>query len=307
MWEAVELREIRVFLELADQLHFGRAAERLGVTQSRVSQSLRGLEAKLGERLLDRTSRRVGLTPAGERLLAEIDPAYERLAEALRRAARPAGEAEGTLRIALVTGVSGGERLLEIIRAFEVAHPRCSVEVKEMALSDRFEALGRGGVDLMVSRLPLRRPDLVVGPMLTREPRVLGVSADHPLSGRSEVTLEDIADYQVTDVSGMLPPELERGVHPQARALGPAAEVPAPRAPRARRADHDDRPGQNRPPDRAVVRRPLRPPGHHLRADQWPADVGDGAGLATGRRGGAGERLSRGRRVDLTATTAVAG
>ena len=92
MWEAVELREIRVFLELADQLHFGRAAERLGVTQSRVSQSLRELEAKLGERLLDRTSRRVGLTPAGERLLAEIDPAYERLAEALRRAARPAGE-----------------------------------------------------------------------------------------------------------------------------------------------------------------------------------------------------------------------
>ena len=63
MWEAVELREIRVFLELADQLHFGRAAERLGVTQSRVSQSLRELEAKLGERLLDRTSRRVGLTP----------------------------------------------------------------------------------------------------------------------------------------------------------------------------------------------------------------------------------------------------
>lgn len=215
MWEAVELREIRVFLELADQLHFGRAAERLGVTQSRVSQSLRELEAKLGERLLDRTSRRVGLTPAGQRLLAEIDPAYERLAEALRRAARPAGEPQGTLRIALVTGVSGGERLLEIIRAFEAEHPRCSVEVKEMALSDRFEALGRGGVDLMVSRLPLRQPDLVVGPILTREPRVLGVSADHPLSGRSEVTLEDIADYQVTDVSGMLPPELEEAFIPK--------------------------------------------------------------------------------------------
>jgi len=105
--------------------------------------------------------------------------------------------------------------LLKIIRAFEVAHPRCSVEVKEMALSDRFEALGRGGVDLMVSRLPLRQPDLVVGPILTREPRVLGVSADHPLSGRSDVTLEDIADYQVTEVSGMLPPELEEAFIPK--------------------------------------------------------------------------------------------
>src|SRR3954463_15667877 len=67
MWETIELREIRVFLALADELHFGRAAERLGVTQSRVSQSLRTLEAKLGERLVHRTSRRVTPTAAVER------------------------------------------------------------------------------------------------------------------------------------------------------------------------------------------------------------------------------------------------
>ena len=78
MWETIELREIRVFLALADELHFGRAAERLGVTQSRVSQSLRELEAKLGERLVHRTSRRVALTAAGERFLADVAPAHER-------------------------------------------------------------------------------------------------------------------------------------------------------------------------------------------------------------------------------------
>jgi DNA-binding transcriptional LysR family regulator len=65
MWEAVELREIRVFLTLADELHFGRSAERLGLTTSRVSQSLRALERKLGGPLMHRTSRRVALTPSG--------------------------------------------------------------------------------------------------------------------------------------------------------------------------------------------------------------------------------------------------
>src|SRR5919107_1404181 len=73
MWETVELREIRVFLALADELHFGRTAERVGLTQSRVSQSLRELEDKLGVQLILRTTRRVTLTAAGERLLAVIE------------------------------------------------------------------------------------------------------------------------------------------------------------------------------------------------------------------------------------------
>ena len=67
MHETVELREIRVFLTLAEELHFGRTADRLGLTQSRVSQSLRALERKLGEDLVHRTSRRVALTAPGER------------------------------------------------------------------------------------------------------------------------------------------------------------------------------------------------------------------------------------------------
>ena len=65
MWESVELREIRVFLALAEELHFGRTAQRLGLTQSRVSQTLRQLERKMGGQLVYRTSRRVALTPFG--------------------------------------------------------------------------------------------------------------------------------------------------------------------------------------------------------------------------------------------------
>jgi DNA-binding transcriptional LysR family regulator len=65
MWADVELREIRAFLVLAEELHFGHSAERLGVSQARVSQILRELERKLGQRLMHRTSRQVALTPAG--------------------------------------------------------------------------------------------------------------------------------------------------------------------------------------------------------------------------------------------------
>src|SRR3954451_16870423 len=142
MWENIELREIRVFLALADELHFGRAAERLGVTQSRVSQSLRTLEAKLGERLVHRTSRHVALTAAGERFLADVAPAHERLVAVLRGATHQA-----TLRIGLLASITAGPRLIELISAFEERYPGCSVEVKELALSDLFGPLREGAGD----------------------------------------------------------------------------------------------------------------------------------------------------------------
>jgi DNA-binding transcriptional LysR family regulator len=219
MWESIELREIRVFVALARELHFGRAAERLGVTQSRVSQSLRELEHKLGERLVNRTSRRVALTAAGERFLAEVGPAHQRLSDVLERACRDGDQVAGALRIGLLTAVATGARLIEIIKAFEQRHPGCSVDVRELALSDRFEPLRQGDVDLMAGRLP-DEPDLVTGPTLSRDARVLAVAADHPLGDRSEVTTEDIADFEVVDITGLVPPELAGVLIPEQAASG---------------------------------------------------------------------------------------
>ena len=215
MWETIELREIRVFLALADELHFGRAAERLGVTQSRVSQSLRALEAKLGERLVHRTSRRVALTAAGERFRADVAPAYERLAGVLRGATQTA-----TLRIGLLTSITTGPGLIELIGVFEERHPGCGVEVKELALSDRWEPLRAGDVDVIAGRRADDEPDLVTGPTLAHERWMLAVGADHPLSGRSEVTTDDIADYEVSDTRGMVPAELRGVVVPEHAASG---------------------------------------------------------------------------------------
>ena len=232
MWETVDLREIRVFLALAEELHFGRAAERLGITQSRVSQSLRELEDKLGEMLLYRTSRRVDLTPAGERFLAEVEPAHAALTDVLKRASDDGGDLEGRVLLGLLTAVHGGPRLIEIIEAFETMHPRCRVEVRGVTLMNMFDTLRQGDVDLMVTGLPLEQPDLVVGPTLTREPRVLGVACDHPLAERSVVSAEDIADYEVADITTMVPPEVADAYIP--------GHAPSGRPMKRRRVEHAD-------------------------------------------------------------------
>lgn len=196
MYDTVEFREIRVFLTLADELHFGRTAERLGLTQSRVSQSLRSLEHKVGEQLVHRTSRRVALTAPGERFHAEIAPPFAQLTAVLERAAmNPLG---GTLRIGLWYPNSGGDELLRLIDAFEARHPDCDVQVAPTPPDDPGGPLLRGELDLMAQPV-LRDPadPHVVVATLASEARLLAVARDHPLAGRHEVELEDLGDYLV--------------------------------------------------------------------------------------------------------------
>lgn len=200
MWEAIELREVRVFLALAEELHFARTAARLHLTQSRVSQSLRELETKLGVELVHRTSRRVELTAEGARFRDELGAAYGRLAAVLQATEQTGALLEGALRLGLPNAASGGPRLLEIVEDFENENAGCSVEIVTLPFHDRHGPLRRGEVTAMVTRLPLRMHGVVVGPVLAREPRVLAVAPDHPLAGRDRVSLEEVADYEVAGV-----------------------------------------------------------------------------------------------------------
>ena len=196
MWQTVDLRELRLFLALAEELHFGRTAERLHLTPSRVSQSLRGLEDKLGAQLVHRTSRRVRLTPFGERLLRDLRPALDELDSVLERSNTAARRLEGTLRLGLFSGPAGGPHLVEVINAFEALHPECNVDVVLTSWDDPLGLLRDNEVELMASWLPLDEPDLVIGPTLTSQPRVLAVAHDHPLADRDTVDVEELADHQ---------------------------------------------------------------------------------------------------------------
>jgi DNA-binding transcriptional LysR family regulator len=213
MWQTVDLREVRVFLTLAEELHFGRTAERLQLTPSRVSQSLRELEHKLGAQLVNRTSRRVQLTPFGERFLADIRPAYDQFTGVLERAGAAAGSLEGTLRLGLLSGPAGGPHLVEIIGAFEARHPECKVEVVQVPWDDPLGPLRGNDVDLMATWIPLKQSDVVVGPILSRQPRVLAVARDHPLAARDSVDVEELADHRLPRFEGW-PQELHEAVIP---------------------------------------------------------------------------------------------
>jgi DNA-binding transcriptional LysR family regulator len=104
--------------------------------------------------------------------------------------------------------------LAGIISAFERRHPECGVQVSDPPFGRQFEPLHSGEIDLMATWLPHGQRDLVVGPMLTSEPRVLAVARDHPLARRAEVSMEDVADYRVAALDGLFPRELTETVSP---------------------------------------------------------------------------------------------
>lgn len=212
--------EISVFLTLAEERHFGRTAERLHLTPSRVSQVLRGLEARLGCRLFDRTSRSVALTATGQRLLDRVRPAWVEVGNALDQVRREASGVTGTLRLGMHMRHNGGPHLDEIIKRFEDAYPAARVDCLEIGvISDELDWLRRGDLDLLAIRLPVAAPDVVIGPELSCEPRVAGVAADHPLARAQSITLDDLADWPACSVptlraevlDALLPPRTPGG------------------------------------------------------------------------------------------------
>lgn len=213
MLAQIELRDLRVFLTLADEMHFGRAADRSGVTPARVSQTIKMLERRFGGPLFARTSRRVSLTPLGELLRDRLIPVVEQLDQALYAVADTASGMTGTLRLGTYAPIFDNQ-FIALIRDFGALYPDCHVEVIETGLgSNPLDWLRRREVDALLMRLPLDAPDITIGPILSTENRVLLVAADHPLAGRTTVEYEDLADYVVPD-SEPLPRELMDAIAP---------------------------------------------------------------------------------------------
>ncbi|GAB3416225.1 LysR family transcriptional regulator [Flindersiella endophytica] len=218
----VELRDLHIFLTLADELHFARAADRLGLTPSRVSQVLRDLERRLGGQLVYRTSRRVELTSFGERFRAEAGTALAQLTDVIERAQQVNRNRKSTVRIG-VYSEPAGRGLVAAVKAFTAQYPECAVQVTENPINDTFGPLHRGEVDLVASWLPHGRTDLVTGPILAAESHVLAVARDHPLAQRPEVSADDLPD-QCAFMCRWLPSEFRPRWHPSRTGTNTAAE-----------------------------------------------------------------------------------
>ncbi|MFG3680827.1 LysR family transcriptional regulator [Micromonospora chalcea] len=190
----LERYEIETFLTLAEELHFGRTAERRRVSTGRVSHVVRKLERRIGAPLFERTSRVVRLTPIGARLAEEMRPLVAGIEAAVQRAVDAGRGLTGELRVAYV-GESTAPVLLRAVALFTERHPDCEVHVHEAPLASTRSSLLDGTIDVLIASYPF--DGMANGPVLMRERRVLAVAADHPLAAEESVSLEVLGDHPV--------------------------------------------------------------------------------------------------------------
>ncbi|MFI2231770.1 LysR family transcriptional regulator [Nocardia testacea] len=196
------VRELECLLVLAEELHFGRTAQRLRISQSRVSQLVAALERKIGTQLVARTSRRVELTDSGAAFVDSVRPTYTRLIELVDNARQEARRAT-PVRI----GFQGlaYETITWTLARFTEENPGVALSLRELPLGDPFGALLTGDIDAAVALLPVREPGLAVAFAFPPAPRMLAVSRDHPLSRAQRIDAEALADVDLVSVDGPAP------------------------------------------------------------------------------------------------------
>ncbi|MER5584469.1 LysR family transcriptional regulator [Streptomyces asoensis] len=192
-----------MFVVLSEELHFRRAAARLFITQSALSQQIRDVEQRLGLRLFERTSRAVALTDAGRALLPEARAAVD----AVARVRRIADAQARRLSDELVVGTVGAEAAMPhtraVLRALLERRPRTTVRVVGLNFADHLAALGRQEVDVMFLRPPV--PAGIELHHLAIEPRVACLAAGDPLAALPGVTLAQLAGRPVVAVPEEVP------------------------------------------------------------------------------------------------------
>ena len=184
----IDLRKLRYFVAVAEELHFGRAAERLHIAQPVLSRQIRALEDELKAQLFVRDRRRTELTAAGEQLLADARPLLAG-ANALRLRVGQAARGKNTFTVGFMPGLI----VTAAVRALSERHEGLTVNVVRTSWDDQVEVVHDGRVDVSFIRLPVDQSGLTVRPLLT-EPRVAVLPADHRLAGKETIAIADLAD-----------------------------------------------------------------------------------------------------------------
>ena len=187
----IPLRHLRHFIAVAEELHFGRAAARLHITQPGLSHQIKKLEEALGVRLLDRTRRRVELTPAGQVLLEEGRRAVAQVDRAFDLTRRTGRGEVGRLTLASI-GSAAYHILPELLRAYRRRYPEVELVLREMSTPVQTQAVRTGEVDVGFIRLPAETEGLATY-VVREEAMALFVAESHPLATAAEPSLEELA------------------------------------------------------------------------------------------------------------------
>ncbi|MFJ3589169.1 LysR family transcriptional regulator [Streptomyces sp. NPDC090231] len=216
----METRELRYFVAVAEELHFGRAAQRLKIAQPPLSRAIQQLERRLGAALLDRTSRTVTLTEAGSVLLVEGRAALDAVDAAERRARRAALSATGHPGLVLVTKASASRELLAKLLDTYAAKPGAvPIDVILCGPSEQQRLLRQGRADVALLHRPFDSTAGFDTEELGTEGQVVVLPSGHPLTARAHVRMADISDLpglplpRWPDPDGTYPP----GPGPQVR------------------------------------------------------------------------------------------
>jgi DNA-binding transcriptional LysR family regulator len=188
----VDLRQLRQFVAVAEELHFRRAAARLGMAQPPLSQAIQKLENDIGVELLNRSQRQVRLTEGGIAFLAEARRTITQAARAVETARRAARGLVGSLRVTYV-GAATYELLPRVVRAYRAGHSDVELELLERTTAAQVRAIQLGEADVGFVRPPLfNADDLHCVPVL-RERLIVALPEDHRLAGRKTIALRDLA------------------------------------------------------------------------------------------------------------------
>lgn len=187
----MELRHLRYFIAVAEELHFSRAAERLGIAQPPLSRQIQDLEAELGFLLFERSRPRVGLTAAGTVLLEHARRVFETIDAGVRDARRTSVGERGRVNVGYPSSLAYSG-LTELLRAFRGRFPDVDVGLRELPPAAQIEALKAGQIDVGFVRGPVDDAALA-SEIARRETFVLALPLDHPLAKKKNIALSSVA------------------------------------------------------------------------------------------------------------------
>ena len=221
----VELRVWRQFVALADELHFGRAAQRLHMTQPPLTQAIQGLEKALGTALFDRTRRSVALTPAGTALLPQVRRLLAAADDLPRVAQAAAAGLAGQLRLAFVSSIAYGP-LPDWLRSFRQAHPDVAVQLREATLDVQLQAFAADEIDAgFVLHAPGAVPAGFAAWRALSEPLVMALPERHPAARRARLRWADVAAEPLVIFPRQIAPSLFDAVLAAYRAQGATPHI----------------------------------------------------------------------------------